>query len=54
MSEVTQEQAKAKAIAIITARLEHVLQEAKKDEAKLKQILEMRRLKRRLRLTKIK
>lgn len=35
------------AVAITTARLEAVLQEAKKDEAILKKILENRRLKRR-------
>ena len=45
---------KATAIALTTARLETVLQEAKKDEAKLKQILETRRMKRRLRAGNVK
>jgi hypothetical protein len=49
MSESVLESSKATA-ALITERLETVLQEARKDEAKLKRILEMRRLKRRLRL----
>jgi len=40
---------KANTVALTTARLETVLQEARKDEAKLKRILEMRRMKRRLR-----
>lgn len=54
MSEAVLEHEKAKAIALTTARLEHVFQEAKKDEAKLKRILEMRRMKRRLRAGKVK
>jgi hypothetical protein len=45
---------KAKAVALTTARLDNVLQEAKKDEAKLKRILELRRMKRRLRASKVK
>ena len=49
MSEAVLDQDKAKAVALTTARLEAVLQEARKEEAKLKRILEMRRLKRRLR-----
>lgn len=53
MSEAVLEKEKAKAIALTTARLEIVLQEAKKDEAKLKDILEKRRLKRRLRARKV-
>lgn len=52
MSEVALEQTKANAIAVTEARLETVLQETRKDEAKLKRGLEMRRLKRRLRAGK--
>jgi hypothetical protein len=48
MSEAVLEQTKAEAIALTTARLDTVLQEARKDEAKLKRILEMRRMRRRL------
>lgn len=40
---------KAKSVALTKARLEAVLQETRKDEARMKRILEMRRLKRRLR-----
>ncbi|WP_161967951.1 hypothetical protein [Fimbriiglobus ruber] len=55
MSEaVLDQQNKVKAVALTTARLETVLQEARKDEAKLKQILEMRRMKRRLRARRVK
>jgi hypothetical protein len=48
MSEATLEQEQAKAVALTTARLDAILQAARKDEAKLKRILEMRRMKRRL------
>lgn len=51
MSEVELE--KAKAIALTTARLQAILHKAKQDEARLKQFLEMRRLKRRLRARKV-
>lgn len=51
MSEIVLAQAKAKAT---KARLETVLQETQKDEAKLKKVLEMRRLKRRLQARKTK
>ncbi len=54
MSEVVLEQAKAKAIALTNARLETVLQETRKDEARLKKVLEIRQLKRRLRAGKTK
>lgn len=49
MNETTPERNKERAAALTTERLETFLQEARKDEAKLKRILEMRRLKRRLR-----
>ena len=49
-----QDKAKAKAIDLTTARLNAVLQEARKDEALLKRILEMRRMKRRLKAAKTK
>jgi len=48
MSEVVLEQTKAQAVALTTARLQAVLQETRKDEDRLKRILEMRRLKRRV------
>jgi hypothetical protein len=48
MSEAVLEQNK-KAVALTKARLETVLQETRKDEARLQRILEMRRMKRRLR-----
>lgn len=48
MGDVSVDQAKSEAIARINARLESVLHETRKDEAKLKDILEMKRLKRRL------
>jgi hypothetical protein len=54
MREIVLENNKAKAVALTTERLETVLQEARKDEARLKNILEMRRLKRRLGLGKTK
>lgn len=54
MTEVVLEQSKAKAVALTKARLEAVLQETQKDEAKLKKTLEMRRLKRHLRAGKAK
>lgn len=54
MSDVVMERNKDKAVALTTARLETVLQEARKDEEKLKRILEIRRMKRRLRAAKAK
>jgi len=54
MSEPTTEEAKAKAVALTEARLESLLHEVRKDEATLKRILELRRLKRRLRDQKVK
>lgn len=51
MSEAVLEQDKAKAVALTQARLQTVLSETRKDEARLKRILEARRLKRRLRAT---
>lgn len=52
MSEITVGQSKETSIALTTERLGTFLQEARKDEAKLKRVLEMRRMKRRLRVTK--
>jgi hypothetical protein len=48
MSEAETEQARAKAVAATTARLDALLHEMRKDEAKLKRFLEMRRITRRL------
>ena len=48
MSEVTLEQTRPNPVALTKARLEAALLEARKDETKLKQTLEMKRLKRRL------
>lgn len=47
------ENSKTKAAALTGARLETVLHEARKDEARLKKILEMRRLKRRLKARQV-
>ncbi|MDY3551755.1 hypothetical protein R5W24_000834 [Gemmata sp. JC717] len=49
MSEPKPEQNKEQAVALTTERLQVVLHEARKDEAKLRQVLEMQRLKRRQR-----
>jgi hypothetical protein len=54
MGETTSEQNKDKAIALTTARLDSFLQAARKDEDRLMRILEMRRLKRRLKAANIK
>lgn len=48
MSEPVEEHGEARAVALTTARLERLLQQTRKDEARLKRILEVRRLKRRL------
>ncbi len=52
MSEATIDQGKA--IAITSARLERVLREARKDEAELKRVLEMRRLRRQVEAKRLK
>ena len=52
MSEIVLEQDKANAVALTKARLETALKETRRDETKLKRMLEMRRLKRRLRAGK--
>ena len=52
MSEAVLDQDRAKALTLIKARLEAALQETRRDEARLKRILEMRRLKRRIRTVK--
>ncbi len=49
MSEVMMEPTEVNLIALTKARLETVLQEARKDEAKLRKSLELKRLKRRIR-----
>jgi hypothetical protein len=49
MSEAAMEQTKAKAVALTNARLYTVLQQTRKDESRLKRILDLRRMKRRLR-----
>ena len=48
MGEAVAETSKAQAVALTTARLERVLQETRRDEARLKRILETRRLSRRV------
>ena len=48
MSNVAQDPVRREAVAQINARLESVLQEMRKDEAKLLDSLELKRLKRRL------
>lgn len=52
MSEVTVDQNKA--VAATTARLESALREARKGEAKLKRVLEMRRLRRQVEAKRLK
>lgn len=54
MTEVMLKQSKATSAALTKARLEAVLHETQRDEAKLRKILQMRRLKRRLRVNKAK
>ncbi len=54
MSEIVSDQDKANAVDLTNARLERVLQETRKDEAKLMRILELRRLRRRLNAEKAK
>lgn len=55
MNEITDEQGKATAaVALTSERLDTMLREARKDEARLKRILEVRRLKRRSRTRKVK
>lgn len=49
MSEHNQEQERAKAVALTAERLEALLRQTRIDEARLKRILELRRLKRRQR-----
>lgn len=49
MTEIALDQSKSNAVARTKARLEEVLQETQKNEAKLKEALERRRLQRRLR-----
>lgn len=54
MSEIMVDQDKAQAVALTKQRLNTVLTETRKDEAKLKLILEMRRLRRRQKASKVK
>ncbi len=54
MSEAELEQKKEKEKAITTARLQTLLHEVRKDEARIMRILEMRRLRRRLQAKKAK
>ncbi len=53
MNEQNREQDQAKAIALTTERLEALLHQTRIDEARLKRILELRRLKRRQRTSAV-